>query len=995
MLLKKLSLLLALVIISNSAFSQACASTSIYPYEWPGHNNWFMAAGNEWTGTILNMTTLTSTVAGRAGAGDDLGSQVSQYEGTTTVSDDNGNLVMFSNGRLMWTGVGNATTQTYNGLLEGNEGGATASRGSASQGIISFRHPTAPNDIHVFTTDDANSGATVGLNHAIFDLAGNVTSVPTQLGTFRSTEALAATRHSNGIDFWVTAMDVNGNFHAYLLTCTGIDIANSNLTQAGGPTSVSGDKNRERGGLAFSYDGQKMAQAHGSLVAAEKISLYDFDNTTGAITNRMDICQPTQIFGPYDIMFSPDNQRLFVSFQLSTLDYYDISSGVPATITASRASTGISAGNGAAIQMGAKGLLYIASGNSAKGPLREIQEDINTATNFSTVDVPGTAVSLGLPRMFIPPLDRLIIADPGTVCLQAAPFDLSTSWVCAGTDAETLVHTYTSTKGAITDANLGTYDPSIVGVGTDTIIFTLTGACNLNDTLIMNVIDCNCNDTTLFTIPEAMCQTYGTLDLNTLIDGAGAGSWSVIVPDGSASTPLTGTIFDPNVSDPGVYTVTYTLDDAGSPGCPDAASRSITILSSVTDIGAATLTACSDDAPLQLTASATDALATWTSVPANFVDATTGLVDIAGAFASVGDGGTVTISYGGGCLTPDDVVITINVCCIKPVVSAPANICVGSTSDIGALVTAGTGTWSRTPSDGTSIDANGLFTSSNTVTGTYTITFTSDMAGCTDDAIITIEVLPFPIAVITPTDAVVCDGVTAILTGSSAVGTALSNLWNDGSTGNTLTASAAGDYWVIISNGACSDSDSVTVGSIPSPVVSLPADTTICSLRSDTYEAFVTHNVSGAATIEWSTIGVNNDTSVVIDATPTTMTVTVTDAAGCKGTDIIEITEYCIPYTDSVPNIFIPGGCETCTPTFTPFGTILPVDIGQSHFEVYDRWGLKMFESNELVPKWDGSNGGDGGTPCSTGVYFWIWNYTQVTGESHNLNGFVQLLQKK
>lgn len=483
--------LIVLFSFPTQLLGQGCSSTSIYPFEWPAHNNWFVAPANEWTGTILNMTTLTTTVAGTALAGDNLGAQVGQYEGTTAVSDENGNLLMYSNGRIMWTGVGNGTTQTYNGLLEGNEGGSTSNRGSGTQGIISIRHPNAPNDIHVFTTDDANSGPTVGLNHFVFDLSGNLTAGPTRLGSYRTTEAVAATHHNNGIDIWVTAMDVNGNYYTYLITCTGIDFPNSNLAQAGGPTSVAGNSNHERGGLTFSYDGQKIAQAHGSAVVAEKISLYDFNNTTGAITNRMDICQSNQIYSPYDLIFSPDNQRLFVSFQQSTVDYYDLSSGVPATITASRLSTGLTTGVGSAIEMGTSGKLYIGSGVQSKGLLREIQENINSALTFTTVDIAGAYVSLGLPTMFIPPVDKLLISDPGTLCDNDSPFDLATSWVCTGGDGEAITHTYKSTQGNISDVNIGTYDPSISGLGIDTVIFTATGSCASADTLILNIIDCN------------------------------------------------------------------------------------------------------------------------------------------------------------------------------------------------------------------------------------------------------------------------------------------------------------------------------------------------------------------------------------------------------------------------------------------------------------------------------------------------------------------------
>ena len=902
-------LFLLLSLLSLDKVMAQCASTSIYPYEWPSHRNWFMAPGNERAGVILDMQTLTTTPAGNPATGDNLGQAVSQYEGSATVSDDSGNLLMYSNGRHLWTGTGNNVIQTYNGLLEGNENGATGINGSASQGIIAFRHPTAPNDIHIFTTDDANSGTTVGLNHFVFDLSGNLTSGPTRLGSFRTTEALAATRHSNGIDFWVTAMDVTGNFHAYLLTCTGIDIPNSNLSQAGG-INVTANNNFERGGLAFSYDSRKMAQAHGSGTASQKVSLYDFDNSTGAITNRMDIGDPLNVFGPYDVIFSPNNNRLYVSWQNSNLTYYDLSSGVQATIQASVSNTGISCGVGAAIQMGASGKLYIASGNQGKGPLREIQEDINTATTFSTVSIPAAQVALGLPRMFIPPLDQLEIQDPGQLCSTGAAINLSTTWQCAGGDAEGLPHTYTSTKGAITDANTGAYDPKIVGVGVDTVIFTLTGTCGLADTLIINVINCACNDAQLLSPTISVCPIDSAFDLTAVFNPQLPGTWSVTPPPASSSNPLSGNIFNANGVDVGTYTLSYTLNNPGDPAC-----------------------------------------------------------------------------------TPAQRTIEVVNCCPQVAIAPTAEICVGDSTDLSTLVTSGTGTFQITngPGGTATVDANsGMFRSDANVSGTYTITFTTNILGCTANDAVDVTVNPYPTPIITSDAAAICNGKSANLIASSAIGSSFTYRWDDNSTNSTRTVGAAGTYSVTMSIGSCSADTSITIGSLPSPVATLPVDTVICSLLGETFEAFVVHNAGANAVISWSEASAGNDSSAIISRTPTTLVVNVTDITGCVARDTMQITEYCIPPEIETPNVMTPGGDN---PDWTPFGELTPADVAQSHFEVYDRWGLKMYETDEILPKWNGTNDG---RICSSGVYFWIWKYTEtVSGEEKSLNGFVQLINTK
>jgi hypothetical protein len=49
-----------------------------------------------------------------------------------------------------------------------------------------------------------------------------------------------------------------------------------------------------------------------------------------------------------------------------------------------------------------------------------------------------------------------------------------------------------------------------------------------------------------------------------------------------------------------------------------------------------------------------------------------------------------------------------------------------------------------------------------------------------------------------------------------------------------------------------------------------------------------------------------------------------------------------------------------------------------------------MFEDNGY-PEWDGRNTLK--RDCSEGVYFWVLEYTDINGNSNNLNGFVHLLR--
>lgn len=97
----------------------------------------------------------------------------------------------------------------------------------------------------------------------------------------------------------------------------------------------------------------------------------------------------------------------------------------------------------------------------------------------------------------------------------------------------------------------------------------------------INIVMCDCPE--LESVPPAMplCAVNDVLDLSTLLTAGGAGSWSITAtPPGSDPATLSGSNFITNMSDPGTYTVTYTLSFV-EPGCPPSTSEIITVNSEV------------------------------------------------------------------------------------------------------------------------------------------------------------------------------------------------------------------------------------------------------------------------------------------------------------------------------------------------------------------------------------------------------------------------------
>lgn len=537
MLSKKILILILLSLINLSLFSQLeCPiNTNLnQPWTWPAHSNWYFGDGN-----IHNFNTGVTI----------LNTTKPSYEGISSVSDDQGNLLFYTNGRNLWDASG---TLKSNALLEGNEGGGTGNVGSASQGVITIRHPFAPNDYYILTTDDA-LGATLGLNYAVVDKNGNLKSGPTRLGGYRTTEGIAATLHQNGLDIWVT-VQVSGetNYYTYLLTCSGLD-PNPVISNVA-PPNVTG--NKERGGLAFSPDGSKFAQGHPDYWpnSDKELTIYDFDNLTGEISNGIHISPAGTGDNPYDLVFSPDGQTIYYTSGGTGIVYsVDISSGDKTTMTNSTTNTGYGTGGFSAIEIGPDGQIYTGGGS---------------LTSMGGADL-GPA-DLGLPTMYIPPADSVEIQPVDDISVCDLPLDLNTLWYCKGSDAENTPRyeeAYSmelSAGGYALDPITGVFNTSVAG--DYRVRFQI---CDIWDTLTFTIVDCQTCDLKLKDDVE-ICLGETVL-LDTMFDSRSmGGDWSLdSVPSTITNDAIlvkgVDTIFDASdlETKTGTYKLVYTIDDDG------------------------------------------------------------------------------------------------------------------------------------------------------------------------------------------------------------------------------------------------------------------------------------------------------------------------------------------------------------------------------------------------------------------------------------------------
>lgn len=218
-------------------------------------------------------------------------------------------------------------------------------------------------------------------------------------------------------------------------------------------------------------------------------------------------------------------------------------------------------------------------------------------------------------------------------------------------------------------------------------------------------------------------------------------------------------------------------------------------------------------------------------------------------------------------------------------------ICYGGNTTLHAQGTGGSGTysysWTSDPAGFTSTDPNPVV--NPLVTTKYTVAMTDNGITLYSDVIITVRDLP---VVDLGPDQATCPGGEAVLDAGSGFA---SYFWSNGATGESITVSQPGSYWVEVANQyGCSARDTVAFSIYQQPTVSVGPDQNFCEGTTVTLNAG-----SGYTTYQWSTGGNGNSISV---SQPGDYWVTVTDENGCTASDTVMLTMDPLPGSATVSN---------------------------------------------------------------------------------------------
>jgi Secretion system C-terminal sorting domain/PKD-like domain len=506
----------------------------------------------------------------------------------------------------------------------------------------------------------------------------------------------------------------------------------------------------------------------------------------------------------------------------------------------------------------------------------------------------------------------VVVTNTASGCQSTATVTVTggvTAPVAAITGAGNLTCTTTTlTLDASTSTNTNTYAWTTTGSITgSTTSATATAAAAGDYTVVVTNTASGCTNSTTVSVGG------GTVTPVAAITGAGALTCTVttLTLDASTSTgtdtyawTTTGTITGSTTSATataaaaGDYTVVVTNTASG---CTH--STTVTVTGGVTApvaaiTGAGNLTCTTTTLTLDASTSTNTNTYAWTTT-GSITGSTTGATAIAAAAGDYtvvvtntasGCTNSTTVSVGGGTVTP-----------VAMITGAGALTCTVTTLTLDASTSTGTDTYAWTTT-GTITGSTTGATATAAAAGDYTVVVTNTASGCTHSTTVTVTSGAVTTAAITGAGALTCTTTTLTLDASTSTNTTSYAWTTTGSitgstTSATVTAAAAGDYTVVVTNSAtgCQSTATVTVtgGTLaPTAAVTGGGGVLSCTTTTLTLDASTSTNED---TYAWTTTG-GSITGSTTSATATAAaagdyTVVVTNtASGCQATATVTIT---------------------------------------------------------------------------------------------------------
>ena len=524
----------------------------------------------------------------------------------------------------------------------------------------------------------------------------------------------------------------------------------------------------------------------------------------------------------------------------------------------------------------------------------------------------------------------------------------------------------------------GVFNPALDAAATYT--YTVTNGCGSVSADVVVTLNPSPNAGTNGAVN--FCPGDPSSDLFAELGGTpnAGGTWAPAMTSGTG-------VFNPSTDAAGTYTYTVTN------GCGSVSADVVVTITANPDPGTnGAISFCPTDAATDLFASlggTPNAGGTWSPAMASGTGVFNPALDAGGVY-------TYSIAACGGGFNTATVTVTMN-----PAPNAGSNgaitFCLGDpTADLFASLggTPGVGgTWAPVLSSGT-----GVFNPAIDLGGTYTYTVTNSCGSISADVVVTVNSCSLPDVGFIISNTSICIGDCITLTDTSLFNPT-SWAWDFGgaATPNTSTSQnpticpdAAGVFTISLTatnaNGSNTITQTISVGSYPT--VFILGDTTIEMSGTATLVSLV--NPTGG-TYSWSDGDddgtIDCPTCPDVNVTPLVSTeyyLTYTTAFGCSATDTANV------YVKFLDLIDVPNGFSPNSDGMNDILFVKGEGLKTMHFVIYNRYGQKLFESDNQGIGWDGTFLG---VPENPGVFAWYLEYSLLDGTSNFKKGNVTLIK--
>ncbi len=227
--------------------------------------------------------------------------KINTFEGCSSISDKNGNLLLYSDGNYVWNKYHKVVKNGY-GLL---------GHFSSTQSVLIINHPDNDSLYYIITTPFAYNYK-VGMRYSVLNINSNRDSgVVLDKNIFlstNSTEKLNAVNHANNRDIWIVGHQYGNNtLFGHLLTKNGF-IDCTVFSNAG--ESLTSNPPEAQGNMKFSHDGRWLVNTYIYDNLSDYFELFSFDNTKGSIISHH--LFPDYAL-PYGAEFSPNLKYLYIT----------------------------------------------------------------------------------------------------------------------------------------------------------------------------------------------------------------------------------------------------------------------------------------------------------------------------------------------------------------------------------------------------------------------------------------------------------------------------------------------------------------------------------------------------------------------------------------------------------------------------------------------------------------------------------------------------------